>query len=181
MNGINRIRLKTEQDYYNSGVMLMDLEAARVLVQPEAIFQYVRDHENELLLPDQDVFNSLYGAQTLQIDDALWNYDARYYSGYLLRSGGAYHMDWVMQHTAILHFCGKRKPWKRSYATRFAPLYKHLFGSWRLVPGASFDLPLCAAFITANPRIQQPKKPFPPVESTGGKGFYQDREEISVI
>ena len=49
MNGINRIRLKTEQDYYNSGVMLMDLEAARVLVQPEAIFQYVRDHENELL------------------------------------------------------------------------------------------------------------------------------------
>ena len=137
MNGINRIRLKTEQDYYNSGVMLMDLEAARVLVQPEAIFQYVRDHENELLLADQDVFNSLYGAQTLQIDDALWNYDARYYSGYLLRSGGAYHMDWVMQHTAILHFCGKRKPWKRSYATRFAPLYKH-YRQLAARSGASF-------------------------------------------
>ena len=118
MNGINRIRLKTEQDYYNSGVMLMDLEAARVLVQPEAIFQYVRDHENELLLPDQDVFNSLY-------------------SGYLLRSGGAYHMDWVMQHTAILHFCGKRKPWKRSYATRFAPLYKH-YRQLAARSGASF-------------------------------------------
>lgn len=157
----------------------MDLEAARVLVQPEAIFQYVRDHENELLLPDQDVFNSLYGAQTLQIDDALWNYDARYYSGYLLRSGGAYHMDWVMQHTAILHFAASESlgnvPMPRAL-----PLCTNIIGSWRLVPAPALS-PSLRRLLTANPRIQQPKKPFPPVESTGGKGFYQDREEISVI
>lgn len=137
MNGINRILPEDGTGLLQLRCDAHGLEAARVLVQPEAIFQYVRDHENELLLPDQDVFNSLYGAQTLQIDDALWNYDARYYSGYLLRSGGAYHMDWVMQHTAILHFCGKRKPWKRSYATRFAPLYKH-YRQLAACSGASF-------------------------------------------
>ena len=114
VNGINRIRLKTDQDYYNTGVLLMDLDRGRTDIHPQEIFQHVQEHGSELLLPDQDVFNTLYGAKTLWIDDALWNYDARYYPGYLLRGNGAYHMDWVMQNTAILHFCGKRKPWKKS-------------------------------------------------------------------
>lgn len=125
VNGINRIRLKTDQDYYNTGVLLMDLDRGRTDIHPQEIFQHVQEHGSELLLPDQDVFNTLYGSKTLWIDDALWNYDARYYPGYLLRSNGAYHMDWVMQNTAILHFCGKRKPWKKAYAGRFATLYKH--------------------------------------------------------
>lgn len=125
MNGINRIRLGTEHDYYNSGVMLMDLGKARQIVNPEEIFCCVREHEAELLLPDQDVFNYLYGSQTVQVDDAIWNYDARDYSGYLLVSNGAYDLDWIMQNTAILHFCGKRKPWKPSGPKRFAALYKH--------------------------------------------------------
>lgn len=125
VNGINQIRLKTDQDYYNTGVLLMDLDRGRTDIHPQEIFQHVQEHGSELLLPDQDVFNTLYGAKTLWIDDALWNYDARYYPGYLLRSNGAYHMDWVMQNTAILHFCGKRKPWKKAYAGRFATLYKH--------------------------------------------------------
>ena len=34
-------------------------------------------------------------------------------------------MDWVMGHTSILHFCGRRKPWQRSYQGRFSALYKH--------------------------------------------------------
>lgn len=125
LNGINRVRLGTEHDYYNSGVILMDLVKARAMVRPEDIFQCVREREAELLLPDQDVFNFLYGSRTLPVDDAIWNYDARYYANYLIRSGGAYHMDWVMQNTAVLHFCGKNKPWLPSYSHRFAALYKH--------------------------------------------------------
>ena len=125
MNGVNRVRLGTNHDYYNSGVMLIDLEKARELVKPEDIFQCVREHESELVLPDQDVFNYLYGEQTVPVDDALWNYDARYYSTYLIRSGGMYHMDWVMGNTAVLHFCGKNKPWAPSYSHRFGALYKH--------------------------------------------------------
>lgn len=125
MNGINRIRLNTDHDYYNSGVMLMDLDKARKIIKAEEIFECVSKHELELLLPDQDVFNYLYGMRTLQVDDAIWNYDARYYSDYLIRSSGSCHMDWIMKNTVILHFCGKRKPWKPSYTNRFASLYKH--------------------------------------------------------
>lgn len=53
------------------------------------------------------------------------NFDARNYSSYFLRSAGQAGMDWVMQNTAILHFCGRAKPWKPLYRHRFGILYKH--------------------------------------------------------
>ncbi len=132
INVINRVRLGTEHDYYNSGVILIDLKKSRKIVNPDVIFRCVKEHGAELLLPDQDVFNFLYGSHTLQVDDAIWNYDARYYSNYLIRSSGAYNLEWVMQNTAILHFCGKNKPWAPSYSHRFAALYKHyMYASFR--------------------------------------------------
>ena len=124
-NGVNQLRLGTACDYYNSGVLLINLEAGRHAIRPQALFDYVALHRRELLLPDQDILNALYSEQILPLEDVLWNYDARNYSSYFLRSGGVYDMKWVMEHTAILHFCGKAKPWKPKYAHRFGILYQH--------------------------------------------------------
>ena len=124
-NGVNQLRLGTDSDYYNSGVLLMDLEAGRREIRPQAMFDYVAQHRRELVLPDQDILNALYSEQILPLEDALWNYDARRYSSYLLRSGGVYDMKWIMEHTVILHFCGKAKPWKGKYPYRFGILYQH--------------------------------------------------------
>ena len=128
---VNRLRLENyeAEAYYNSGVLLMDLAAMRREVRPADIFGYAREHADILLLPDQDVLNGLYGGQILGVDDSLWNYDARRFDRYLLLSQGERDMDWVMGHTALLHFCGKRKPWNHSYQGRFSALYKHY---WRL-------------------------------------------------
>mgnify|MGYP001516673619 CR=1 FL=1 len=100
---VNRLRLENyeAEAYYNSGVLVMDLSAMRREVRPGDIFDYARE------------------------DDSLWNYDARRFDRYLLLSQGERDMDWVMDHTAILHFCGKRKPWNHSYQGRFSALYKH--------------------------------------------------------
>ena len=124
-NDVNRIRLGTEHKYYNSGVLLINLAACRQEIHPEEIFRYAEQHAKELLLPDQDILNVLYGRRTLELDDYLWNYDARKYSSYLFRSSGEADVDWVMAHTCILHFCGRAKPWKRVYNHRFGLLYKH--------------------------------------------------------
>ena len=124
-NSVNQIRLGTKRDYYNSGVLLMDLEACRQEIEPQTLFDYVELHRKELVLPDQDVLNGLYSQRILSLEDVLWNYDARNYSNYLLRSGGVYDLRWVMEHTAILHFCGKEKPWKPKYFRRFGVLYQH--------------------------------------------------------
>ena len=124
-NSVNQLRLGTEHDYFNSGVLLIDLERARHEIDPSAIFRYVERHRMELVLPDQDVLNALYGNRILPLEDVLWNYDARNYSNYLFRSGGLCDLPWVMAHTAILHFCGRTKPWKPNYVYRFGILYQH--------------------------------------------------------
>ena len=124
-NSVNQLRLGTEEDYYNSGVLLIDLEGGRRQINPEEIFQFVDQHRLELILPDQDVLNALYSEKILAVDDAIWNYDARNFSNYLVRSGGVCDMQWVMEHTVILHFCGKQKPWKPKYIHRFGILYRH--------------------------------------------------------
>lgn len=132
VSGINQVRLGTESKYFNSGVLLIDLDAARREVVPGEIFAYVERHARELVLPDQDVLNALYGERTLELDDAVWNYDARNFNTYLLRSGGECGLDWVLGHTAILHFCGKTKPWQPGYLHRFGALYKHYIQLTRL-------------------------------------------------
>ena len=124
-NNVNRVRLGTEQDYFNSGVLLMDLQRCRKEIVSDEIFRFVKDHGQELVLPDQDVLNALYGNRVLPLDDVLWNYDARNYSNYFMRSLGEASLPWVMEHTAILHFCGKEKPWKAHYRHRFGVLYLH--------------------------------------------------------
>ena len=122
---INQVCLDTQHEYFNSGVMLIDLNAARKLVTSEDVFDCVRKHEKELILPDQDVFNILYGKQTMPVDDVIWNYDVRNYPKYLIRSTGKNNLNWIMQNTAILHFCGKHKPWQDDYKNPFGILYLH--------------------------------------------------------
>ena len=124
-NNVNRLRLGTDHDYYNSGVLLMDLERCRRNISAGELFDFVRTHRHELVMPDQDLLNALYGTSILPLDDALWNYDARNYNNYMLRSSGEQNVRWVMQNTAILHFCGKAKPWKPNYMYRFGLLYQH--------------------------------------------------------
>lgn len=91
----------------------------------EKIFAFIRENDRRLLLPDQDVFNALYGGQTLKVPDAIWNCDARKYTQYYLKSGGEIDERWVIDNTAILHFCGKEKPWNKKYRYRFGNLYRH--------------------------------------------------------
>ena len=44
----------------------------------------------------------------MQVDDAVWNYDARYYSGVLLKRGGTYDRDCIVRkpnHKLIIPLC----------------------------------------------------------------------------
>ena len=122
---VNRLRLDTTSAYYNSGVLLMDLEKCRERIEPGEVFAYVKTHAGTILLPDQDVLNALYGETILPLDDLIWNYDARKYNYNYFRSGGKATPDWVIDHTAILHFCGRAKPWRDGYRYRFGILYRH--------------------------------------------------------
>lgn len=120
---LNKVRLDLDHVYYNSGVMLLNLEQARAKIKWEDISQVIEKHAAYLVLPDQDILNYLYGKYALLVDEEKWNYDARMYAKYLARSLNKRDIHWVMKHTAILHFCGKPKPWSKKHDNRFTPLY----------------------------------------------------------
>ena len=125
LDELNRVRLGTKSPYFNTGVMVMDLDACRREISEEQIFSHIREKSPFLLLPDQDVFNALFGSRTKAVPDEIWNYDARKFTQYLLQSGGKYNEKWVLAHTAVLHFCGKNKPWGKVHPSRFEMLYLH--------------------------------------------------------
>lgn len=124
-NNVNKIRLGTDTDYYNSGFLLINLKKAREEIVPEEIFAYADENYKNLLLPDQDILNAMYGDRVLPLKDSIYNYDARNYSSYLLRSKGEEDLEWVMENTVVLHFCGRHKPRKKGHRTRFTSLYRH--------------------------------------------------------
>lgn len=125
---INKIRLQNfdADGYYNSGVLLMNLDEIRQRVRPTDIFDYIREHV--LLLPDQDVLNALYGRYIRSVPDELYNFDARNLRIYETISMGTCTLDWVMKNTVILHYCGRQKPWLESTNHgKFTALYKNYF------------------------------------------------------
>ncbi|WP_412989473.1 glycosyltransferase family 8 protein [Pediococcus siamensis] len=124
---INKLRLGNyeAESYYNSGTLLLNLTAIRQHVKKADIVNYINNNKFTLFLPDQDVLNALYGHQIKKIPDELYNYDARRSPLYYALSSGKWDLDWVIRHTVVLHFCGRDKPWKKDYHSRYAGLYKH--------------------------------------------------------
>ena len=124
---VNKLRLRNfeAEGYFNSGVLLMNLVAIRQKVYRQDILDYIEQNNHLLFLPDQDILNALYGYQTLQIPDQIYNYDARYNMLYYSKSSGEWDLNWVIENTVFLHFCGRDKPWKKDYRGRYSALYKH--------------------------------------------------------
>ncbi|MEA5015692.1 MAG: glycosyltransferase family 8 protein [Candidatus Limiplasma sp.] len=124
---LNRFRLKAYEmeEYFNSGVLMMNLALQRDKINEEDIYAFVARHKNHLYLPDQDILNALYSKEIKKIDELKYNYDARYYQYNKILSNGTVDMEYVMRNTSILHFCGKKKPWHSHYNGKFCSLYKH--------------------------------------------------------
>lgn len=125
VNRMNQLRLKTMHEYFNTGVLLIDLDRARRVITTEKLIECTESLGKRIILPDQDVFNVVCGEYCIPIDEELWNYDAYSYVRYLTASRGEHDVDWVMENTSVLHFCWPHKPWKVPYAGRFGSLYKH--------------------------------------------------------
>lgn len=133
----NKVRLGNyeAESYYNSGVILYNLPAIRQTVRATAIFNYIEANKIALFLPDQDVLNGLYGHQIKRIPDELYNYDTRMGPVYFALGNGTWNLDWVIDNTVILHFCGREKPWLPDRFNRYTALYKHYAHQAALLQG----------------------------------------------
>lgn len=123
VDNVNQLRLGTKTSYFNSGVLVIDVDQAREKIQLADIQAAIEKYQDYLILPDQDVLNFLYGDTILEIDEELWNYDTRKYLVYQTRSLAAHDIHWVMAHTVILHYCGTPKPWDPTSDSKFTSLF----------------------------------------------------------
>lgn len=123
VDSVNQLRLGTTTSYFNSGVLVIDLDQARAKIKLNDITTMIEEHQNELLLPDQDVLNFLYGSDIVEIPEKIWNYDTRKYLTYQTRSLSQHDIHWVMANTVILHYCGTPKPWDANSDGKFTGLF----------------------------------------------------------
>ena len=71
----NRIRLRMKNDdiYINSGVMLMNIKLLRREQNREDVYKFIKRNKNNLMLPDQDVISGLYANKILPLDPYVYN------------------------------------------------------------------------------------------------------------
>lgn len=116
MHKVNELRLDMDEDspYINSGVMLMNLQKLRLEQDMQEVFRYIEKHKNKLILPDQDIISALYGSKIISLDPYRYNMTERLFA-LNPRNEGWLDLDWVREHAAIIHYCGRNKPWKSGY------------------------------------------------------------------
>lgn len=111
----------------NTGVIMMELDGLRREIDLGAIRQYAAEHFDALLLPDQDILTALYGSRVKVIDSQLYNLSDRILAFYNANPAHPRHsLDWVRQHTVIIHYCGRNKPWKPGYVGVLDVFYREL-------------------------------------------------------
>jgi len=117
---VNQKRLDMEGIYINSGVMLLNLEALRREQEVQAVIDYIAEHEKVLLLPDQDVISGLYSEKILPINAHIYNMTERIAAAEFLKGLDT---DWICRNSAIIHYCGRNKPWKSMYKGKLDVFY----------------------------------------------------------
>ncbi|AEB30471.1 hypothetical protein CAR_c18140 [Carnobacterium sp. 17-4] len=126
---INNIRLGTlsSEDYFNTGVILMNLTLIRSTRNLEEITTAIKINKNWLVLPDQDIFNHLYWNEVKEADWRIYNLDARFYSQLKRVFPRKFSIEWVEEKVVFIHYCGKHKPWieRESYRHELGGYYHY--------------------------------------------------------
>ena len=111
---LHLIRVDEDSPYINSGVMLMNLQALRAEQDTQAVFDYMDAHKGRLMLPDQDIISALYGQRILPLDPIRYNMTEKLFALHR-HNGDGMTLEDVRQQSAVIHYCGRNKPWKPGY------------------------------------------------------------------
>jgi lipopolysaccharide biosynthesis glycosyltransferase len=97
------LKLPKPEFYFNSGVLLIDVDAWEQAEVTEKAFEFCDQLKpgTRLLYPDQDVLNSVLAARWLPLDRR-WNY-------FLIEEGMS--LQRFLSDAAIVHFASGKKPW----------------------------------------------------------------------
>lgn len=117
-----RLRMKTNNVYINSGVMLMNIKLLRETQNRDEVYRFIKKYKNKLMLPDQDVISGLYANKILPLDPYAYNMtekllNQKYFMPHISER-------WIKENSVIIHYCGKNKPWNKLYKGSLNKFYE---------------------------------------------------------
>lgn len=120
------LNLGKKSQYINSGVMLINLQLFRCeRHQEDDVFEAIIKFRKKLKLPDQDVINILYNSRTYFLDAHIYNLDERTWKLHNWFNSKRKYTDlqWIAKNTAVIHYCGRNKPWNEDYEGKLGIFY----------------------------------------------------------
>ncbi len=110
---LEKMGIESETDlYFNSGLMVMDLEKWRKEKITEKVLGFIENNPGKLTFHDQDALNAILHDRWLELDPR-WN--AQTYMMLQEKEHptiqGQARWDEATKKPAVIHFCGHAKPW----------------------------------------------------------------------
>lgn len=97
---INKRVLKKNPNYVNSGVLVMDLDNIRKFNLENKIYNWTKEHFDEIKMGDQEIINEVCKNQIKIVDDE-WNVQS---SNFTNRSS-------YTKNPKVIHYVARKKPW----------------------------------------------------------------------
>lgn len=105
-----RLGLPDDYEYFNSGVVLMNIKRIRKEKLQERFFQFTSEYMDVINSPDQDVLNgTLYPA--VNYFSPIYNYNYWIEKDIALQLFSEEEIKAVKKHPVIIHYIGPVKPW----------------------------------------------------------------------
>ena len=135
----DRLCYPREYSYFNSGVMMVNLKKWRETNFSHRCLELIQNHPERIHLHDQDVLNALVYNQKIFIS-IRWNLmDFFVYKRPHIQDRRIDDWKEAIQHPAIIHFTGKRKPWRHFCDSPYRDFYINFAKSrgWKVQNRAS--------------------------------------------
>lgn len=122
----NNLRLRNfdSEDYFNAGVVLMNLKKLRKEGDADRIIEAIRENKSVLILPDQDIFNLVYVNDIKEEDWRKYNMNPRVYEKLKVLFPNKYNLKMIEKNVVFIHYSGKHKPWNEREK------YKYTLGNY---------------------------------------------------
>lgn len=106
-----RLGYDSKEGYFNSGLLLLNVEWLRGMQFTEKALAYIRDHKDRIVFHDQDVMNALLHG-TVFFLPLKWNLlDCYYRNPPFIAEKNLAELEACKHHPVVVHFSGPLKPW----------------------------------------------------------------------
>ena len=141
VNDLERLELMPEQGYFNSGVMLLNLDRWRAMGLGQKVLDYIKTHPERIQFADQCGFNAILKGDWKKLAPK-WNVQTAFTeadsNAHLRQNFSVYDLQEAMAEPKVVHFTGVLKPWNLGSKHPFKALF------WKYLNESPFrrNLPL---------------------------------------